>query len=157
MVDSALCPCCQIREEEDEVHTFKNCPKWNDIRALYYPEGLPADIDRWPSCLICHGLVPAQRDKPRLRTAFPNLEVIDEESDSELEDAPDAPELFDGEGRISIYIDGSRDGPSYAPWLHRAGSGVFFGPGHWKNIATPLPGPVQTSPRAELYALYKAL
>ena len=58
---------------------------------------------------------------------------------------------------MSIYVDGSRDGPTFAPWLHRAGSGVFFGPGHWKNIAVPLPGPVQTSPRAELYALYRAL
>jgi len=157
MCDSPLCACCALPVEEDERHTFASCPKWNNIRILYYPDGLPKDIDQWPSCLVCHGLVPAQKDRLRLRGALPNLEPFSEETDSEPEDASDSPEFKDEEGRISVYIDGSRDGPGYAPWIHRAGAGVFFGPGHWKNIAIPVLGPVQTSPRAELLALYRAL
>ena len=51
----------------------------------------------------------------------------------------------------AVYTDGSWDYQANA-----AGSGVFFGTDDPRNISAPVPGE-QTSPRAELWAIYLAL
>lgn len=54
------------------------------------------------------------------------------------------------EGDIEVYTDGSfKDGCG--------GVGVYFGEGDERNVSEPLPGEHQTSPRAELYAIIRAL
>ena len=83
--------------------------------------------------------------------------LTDDASDVSESDLQDQTEFLDEEGRITIFPDGSRIGPSFAPWLAKAGAGVYFGPNHVKNRALPLGGPMQTSPRAEALAMLLAI
>lgn len=54
-----------------------------------------------------------------------------------------------------IYVDGSCLGQGTK--RARAGVGVFFGPDDPLNVSERLPGPTQTSTRAEIYAAIRAL
>ena len=49
-------------------------------------------------------------------------------------------ELLDSNGRIVIFTDGSRKGPSVYPWLQRAGTGVWWGHQHPAICALPRGG-----------------
>lgn len=69
----------------------------------------------------------------------------------------ETPELFDAEGRIIIFTDGSRKGRASYPWLQRGGSGVWFGPGHRHNLRVASRGPDPSSQRSELSAGIYAL
>ncbi|KAI7825069.1 ribonuclease H-like domain-containing protein [Kickxella alabastrina] len=57
--------------------------------------------------------------------------------------------------KIVVYTDGasSRNGTIHA----KAGIGVYFGPNDKRNLSEPLPGACQTSERAELYAIMRAI
>ena len=68
---------------------------------------------------------------------------------------PGAEELYVG-GRVVCHTDGASEDNQDAP-LRRAGYGVYFGPGHPRDLAEKLTGAVQTNRRAELQAAVRAL
>jgi len=60
-----------------------------------------------------------------------------------------------GHPTIGLYIDGACSGNGTP--LAKGGIGVYFGPDSPYNISKRLPGPTQTSQRAEIYAAVAAL
>ena len=59
-------------------------------------------------------------------------------------------------GRVVVFTDGAcTDNQDVR--LRRAGVGCFWGRGHERNIAQPLPGELQTNQRAELQAIVEVL
>ena len=60
------------------------------------------------------------------------------------------------DGRVVVFTDGAcTDNQDVR--LRRAGVGCFWGRGHERNIAQPLPGELQTNQRAELQAIVEVL
>ena len=133
----------------------------DDVRILSDPE-------QWPATLRTHGLMPYSEDlkglglssnhtPQKIGTHFPLLGSHEWEW---LDDMllPLLGYTFERNGRIVLvaYTDGACSEQGLAD-IARAGFSLWFGPEHPWNEASPLPGRLQSSDRAELAAVVRTL
>jgi len=80
------------------------------------------------------------------------VDYMEPDNSIEEEEGDEAFEFFDQYGRRVVASDGSAVCPK-DDRLRRCGYGLYYGPGHPRNVSLPLRGPCQTVPRAELRAV----
>jgi hypothetical protein len=148
---SATCPHCDSGEDENEIHAYWRCPAWAHIRRRFFQQP-SVTVDHLPAVTQHCGLLTVPpSDLEAMRGLYPAGSL------------PAGP-AFEADrhddswsyGRRAVATDGSCTGMKLARRLRRAGYGFAWGEGHPQNQASPLPGPWQSSQRAELSAALHA-
>jgi ribonuclease HI len=156
IVESPLCPFCNMCEETC-FHCYWECPKWDALRLEFH---LPCRRVRadWPACTSNCSIF---LEDPNVTALVMDLEreqpiLADLEGHFHCNEcrARIASDVGSSEPQV-VWTDGaSSKNQDYR--FRRAGSGIFYGPGHDLNFSCFLPGLLQTNQRAELFAVLLA-
>ena len=155
----------------DTEHKFRECKQWDHIRIPYmhqlhlYKSKVSTQADRTHAlaafeCLPCFrqcGICPG--DERLMRATYNIPEVDKTEYQFQTEHSNRTGTLhtnINGTTYLRAYTDGSCTDGTYREKA-RAGWGVYYAPAHPGNCTSRLQGPVQTSYRAEVFAVLQVV
>ena len=151
MVESSMCPCCDLEPETVE-HMFWKCPKWHHIRQRHHDFSHDW-IERQPACSRLCGIVVEDMNMLDLKR---ELECEQSQLHEILNMQPPVNRESPMTSTTIAWTDGACRNNQDSR-LRRAGSGVFFGDNDSRNVSMILPGREQSNNRAELLAAIMAM
>ena len=151
-------PVCQFCGACDETmrHCFWECSHWAPIRPTYVLPSAAA-YSAWPVCTKDCGLFVEDVHVLGLIDELAREEgILASFADHfDLHSCRATLAAHDPLTNITLWTDGASS-HNQDNRLRRAGSGIFYGPGHAMNWANILPGLAQSNQRAELFAVLVA-
>ena len=155
LVDSPLCQFCHTSPETLQ-HCFWNCMHWAPIRDKHGMSRCDELAD-WPMCTQECGLFLEDERVLALQNQLLEEEKIlaTFQSHFGLQDCRETISANEPMIPQVVWTDGASSNNQDSRF-RRAGSGIFYGPGHLLNFSCMLPGLSQSNQRAELFAVLVA-
>ena len=155
LLQSPVCPFCGLANETVE-HCFWDCPRWDSLRMAFGPPMARLHL-QWPACTKECGLFLEDSRVIGLSVQLECEERMLADVDGVFGcSACRASVLACGDGSLQrLWTDGACKN-NQDQRFRRAGCGIFYASSHPLNYSCLLPGLVQSSQRAELFAVLLA-
>ena len=157
MVSTPTCVYCGMQTDEDQMHLYWECPKWERFRTDLFESFTMEQIAVQPPCFTMCGILPRDQALGEAVEASIARGIDNEPAPPPRLQTDDDCEVFvdiNGISRILSATDGACRCQS-SSLLRRAGWGGSFGAGHSQNFSFPLRGGrrKQSAQRAEVRAV----